>query len=397
MQYNDNLLSLYCMNLKYKQWIDGVIGSAMVTVNVIIVRGIGLLFKRNHSIAKQPENILIIKMLGLGSVLMAMDSLNGVKKNYPNAKIILMCGKGVAAGIEPLNFFDEIWVHNDRNFFQLVLSGIKLLIKSWRLKKLWVVDLEVYSILTTLFSAWTTAINRFGFQLNKVHFRNYLNTHNIYFNQFVPVQDNYANLVQAMGVDTPIPYQIAIETPTQRLNKQAIAINNTCSDLGGKLRKLELNQLVVMIEYLTNTYHYKVLLTGAPSDAAENDWVIEKLSDAAKNLTQNIAGKYTFKAYYELLKFECIAMVTIDSAPLHIANKLGLPTFSIWGPINPMQRIKNSHQTKQHVLYLNKSCSPCIHMSDVVPCNGNNTCMKDFTSTYINHELDKFLTTLQHD
>jgi hypothetical protein len=62
------------MNLKYKQWIDGVIGRALVSVNVLIVRGIGILVKRNHHLNKHPEHILVVKMLGLGRVLMAMDS-----------------------------------------------------------------------------------------------------------------------------------------------------------------------------------------------------------------------------------------------------------------------------------------------------------------------------------
>jgi ADP-heptose:LPS heptosyltransferase len=385
------------MNLKYKQWIDGVIGRALVSVNVLIVRGIGKLVSRNHQLTIHPDHILVIKMLGLGSVLMAMDSLNALKKKYPNTKIILMCGKGVAAGIEPLHFFDAIWVHNDNNVFQLVGSGIKLLIRSWKLKKLWVIDLEVYSVLTTLFSAWTTAINRFGFQLNKVNFRNYLNTHNIYFNQFVSVQENYLALVQAMGVLEAIPYQIQLEKPKSVLHKQTIAINNTCSELGGNLRKLEAVQLIHMIEHLIANYPYNVLLTGAPSDANENERLIQLLSDTAKQRTQNIAGKYSFKAYYTLLKFECIAMITIDSAPLHIASKLGLPILSFWGPINPIQRIKKSNQSKHHFVYLNKACSPCIHLTDIVPCMGNNTCMKDFSTEFIKQELDVFLNSILHD
>jgi ADP-heptose:LPS heptosyltransferase len=385
------------MNLKYKQWIDGFIGRALASVNVVLVRGVGLVLRRNHSIEKAPDHILVIKMLGIGSVLMAMDSLHSLKLKYPGARFVLMCGKGVAAGIAPLNFFDEIWVHDDKNIFRLMSSGFRLLSKTWQLKKLWVLDLEVYSVLTTLFSAWTMAINRFGFQLNKVHFRNYLNTHNIYFNQFVPVQENYFALVNVMGVQKISNYLIPLKNSNSGEIKNTIAINNTCSELGGNLRKLETPKLVQMIEHICKNYTYELVLTGAPIDFEENEKIIQLLSSAAKLKTKNIAGKMSFQAYYHFLSQHCIAMISIDSAPLHIATKLGIPSFSIWGPINPMQRIQKDTNIKQHFLYLNKPCSPCIHLSDIVPCNGNNICMKDYSADHLCQEFDLFIESLKHD
>jgi len=385
------------MNLKYKQWIDGIIGRALASVNVVLVRGVGLMLRRNHSIEKAPANILVIKMLGIGSVLMAMDSLYSLKLKYPNSRFILMSGKGVAAGIAPLNFFDEIWVHHDKNVFSLIGSGVRLLSKTWQLKKLWVVDLEVYSVLTTLFSAWTMAINRFGFQLNKVNFRNYLNTHNIYFNQFVPVQNNYFALVNEMGVQEVSNYLIPIEKENTAYLKNTIAINNTCSELGGNLRKLETIQLTQLIEHISETSNYDIVLTGAPVDFDENEKILQLLTDEAKQKTKNIAGKLSFEAYYHFLFSNCIAMISIDSAPLHIATKLGIPSFSIWGPINPMQRIQKDTKSKQHFLYLNKPCSPCIHLSDIVPCKGNNICMKDYTTAFLCQEFDLFIESLPHD
>lgn len=362
------------MNLRLKQWIDGSIGRILVAIFVVIVRGLGLLLKRNHSLEPKPKTILVIKMLGLGSVFMALDSLNSLKKQYPETRFILMCGKGVAAGIEPLHFFDEIWVHNDKSLIKLVVSGLELLAKSWRLKGLWVMDLEVYSVLTTLFSAWTGARNRFGFQLNKVHFRNYLNTHNTYFNQFVTVARNYENLVKDMGVCEIHPYK----APVFSKGKQGrfIAINNTCSELGGNLRKISSRQLFLLVEELIKEQNLQVVLTGAPSDFDTLEQIRKTELSAFGDKVQNIAGKFNLEEYYRFLSESCIAMISIDSAPLHIAMKLGLPTLSIWGPIKPEQRI-DLNQSKHLVVYHPQACSPCIHLSDIVPCGGNNICMKE--------------------
>ena len=379
------------MNLQLKQWIDGTIGRGLAAINVVLVRGVGLILKRDHSLKESPDNILVIKMLGLGSILMAMDSLHAVKIKYPHAKLILMTGKGVAPGIEPLQFFDEIWVHNDKSIFKLVSSGFQLLFKSWSLKKLWVVDLEVYSVLTTLFSAWTMAQNRFGFQLNKVHFRNYLNTHNCYFNQFVTVTENYESLIQQMNVKQAIPYIIQLGEKHPKSVIDFIAINNTCSDLGGNLRKIEPALLKEIIDLILNQSQLKIALTGAPSDFDENDRFVKTFGFEHNERVKNIAGKLSFKEYYEFLQFECKAMISIDSAPLHMAMRLGLKTFSLWGPINPQQRFKFENQEKHSFHFLHKNCSPCIHLSDIVPCGGNNHCMKDMKLIQIKEQILKLV------
>lgn len=375
------------MNLKLKQWIDGYIGRLLAAVHVFIVRFVGIILRRDHSLKNPPENILVIKMLGLGSVFMAADSIYSVKKQYPNAKLILMCGKGVAAGIEPLKLFDEIWIHNDKNIITLVASGIKLLVKSWQLKKLWVMDLEVYSVLTTLFSAYTMGINRFGFQLNKVHFRNYLNTHNVYFNQFKQVQENYNRLATAMGVQAIMPFKLNFAKPN---NQQTIAINNTCSDLGGNLRKLPNELLQHICNHIFKHTQYQIALTGAPSDYQSNQLFIDTSVGSNRHRIKNIAGTMPFGEYYNYLLTECAAMISIDSAPLHIAMKLGLPTLSFWGPINPEQRMA-TNLPKHLVVYLQTHCSPCIHLSDVVPCGGNNICMKNITQQHATDAINKLL------
>ena len=92
----------------------------------------------------------------------------------------------------------------------------------------------------------------FGFQLNKVHFRNYLNTHNSYFNQFVTVTENYELLIQQMNVKEAIPYIIQLREKNPKPVIDFIAINNTCSDLGGNLRKIEQTLLKEIIELIIN-------------------------------------------------------------------------------------------------------------------------------------------------
>lgn len=377
------------MTLKFKQFIDCYIGRVLVFFNVILVRSVGLLLKRDHSLNKPPRHILVIKMLGLGSIIMASDSIFSLRKKYPAAKIILLCGRSIKPGVAPIGLFDEIWTNDDRNILRMAWSGCTLLARSWKLKGLWVIDLEVYSILTTLFSAWTCAVNRFGFQLNKVYFRNYLNTHNIYFNQFITVNQNYEMLVKAAGVTEIEPFSISF--PDSGKEKKYIAINNTCSELGGDLRKIPALTLTGICGHIVETTPYDIAFTGAPSDRESIGTFIDNHLSPIKQRIRNTAGEFGFEEYYHFLQHECVAMISIDSAPLHIAMKLGMRTLSLWGPINPLHRFRFSGQHKHLSYYLATECSPCIHHTEVVPCGGDNICMKHMETHEINTLTDNLL------
>src|ERR1700735_518042 len=103
----------------------------------------------------------------------------------------------------------------------------RFLVRSWRWRRLWVIDLEVYSKLTTVFGLLTLARNRVGFYLSAVPFRKFLNTHNIIFDQSVYLEDNYLHMArQVTGAELRLPVPAIRDA---ELEKPYIILNNTCS------------------------------------------------------------------------------------------------------------------------------------------------------------------------
>lgn len=374
------------MNLKLKQFIDVYIGRVLLGINLVLVRGLGLLLNRNHQLDKHPQHIVIIKILGLGSIIMASDAIYSMQKHYPNTKFTLLCSKGVAKGIEPLELFDEIITIDDKNVWSMFKSTFSFLLKTWRMKNLWVVDLEVYSILTTILSAWTCAKNRFGFQLDKTNFRNYLNTHNTYFNQFVRVDINYQKLAESTGITQFHTFTFPQKFTLTNGKRNVVFINNTCSELGGDLRKLPDSILAQVCNFITAETNLDVALVGAPCDASKIENFIHSYQ-LNQNRVKSLAGKLSFTEYYMCLGTQGRLMLSIDSAPLHIALKLKLTVISLWGPISPLHRISDT----QYTYFLNKPCSPCIHHTEQIPCGGNNTCMRDMDANHIIHLIKAIL------
>ena len=366
------------MNLKAKQRFDFILGNILLWLNLIATRLLGFVLNRNHNIKREaPSNILVIKMLGFGSLVMAAHSIYSLKVKYPNAKLLLMCGPGVKDGAELLRLFDEIWVIDDKTFGSLLVSSLSSLWKCWTKKKLWVVDLEVYSKLTTIFSLWTCAINRFGFIMKSVGFRFKLNTHNVYFNQFSLVEKNYQRIVHAMGCHDIIPFHLQSANKREVENLHTLAINNTCSELSPE-RKMPNRQLAEVLQWFLDHTSYRLVLLGGPVDKDNNEEVLKDyFPNVSSDRLENLAGKISFEEYFIMLHKECRMLLTIDSGPLHIARLLGVPTLSLWGPTNPDARIEINELNR--AIYLAVPCSPCAHQVTELPCHGNNFCIKNIS------------------
>lgn len=385
------------MGIQFKQVIDRFLGILLIIPNVILAKTLGTVLQRDHSLKQPPDHILVVKILGLGSMVMATESIAALRRQYPNVNLILLCNRNLIEGIQPADLFDEYWGLEDQSFLKLIKSSIQYLFKSWKLKNLWTIDLEIYSKLTTIFTLWSLAKNRFGFQLKSAHFRNFLNTHNEYFNHFCSVSENYRQLIKRIGIQVSQPCYFPEYLPYQRSREfemPYIAINNTCSELA-YVRKLPDQQLRDLCRWLLDHTNYNMAFCGAPSDFEENEGFINRNLQGYEGRILNLAGKYRIKGFYDFLFNQCAFMVSVDSAPLHIAKKLGLPTISCWGPTNPLNylEIAAGEEERHLYYYLGVHCSPCIHHSKVLPCGGDNFCMKNMS---LDHLISLNQTMINH-
>lgn len=371
------------MKLSNKQFIDNVLGSVLIFLNVVIARIFGFILRLDHSLKKSPDCIIITKMLGLGSLLMAADAILAIKKRYPDARLVLVCSSLIEKETKALALFDEVWAIDDRSFWVLVKSAFTTLVKTWKFKRLWTVNLEVYSRLSTIFSLWTLARNRFGFYFNEVKFRYALNTHHVYFNPMHLAYDNYEQM--ALEMDAPVKDIYRFPVPGGSQSLQYIAINNNCSELA-KERIIPDDILITSILEIAAVTTLGFVLIGSKADHDYNEQLMQhpRLQEIRGRMI-NIAGKYPFLEFLNFLKKECAMLLTIDSGPLHFAYRLDMPVVSVWGPTHPETRVPPAF--KHEILYLAVHCSPCVHHTDILPCGGDNFCMKNINAALLSHAI----------
>jgi ADP-heptose:LPS heptosyltransferase len=181
------------------------------------------------------------------------------------------------------------------------------------------------------------------------------------------------------------------------LEKPYIILNNTCSGLAD-VRKLPDRTFSDVVEWILEHTDYGVALLGMPDDRdAINRLIGGSGLQGRRERILNYAGMAEdFAAYYSFLRDKGVCLVTIDSGPLHIARKLGLPTVSVWGPTNPDNYLRvDTHETERHLYYyLRSPCSPCVHHYETLPCGGSNFCMKNIAAAAIIGKIRELLAHL---
>ncbi|HEX6430157.1 MAG TPA: hypothetical protein VF008_20825, partial [Niastella sp.] len=97
------------MQLPANRKLDKYIGYCLIVILLPVTRLLGILMRRNHRVQQPPQHMLFIKLLGLGSLVVATDSIRAMRQKMPNTRFILLTDNNIASGIEPFHVFDEIW------------------------------------------------------------------------------------------------------------------------------------------------------------------------------------------------------------------------------------------------------------------------------------------------
>lgn len=366
------------MKLDFKKWLDFWGGNLLLFILKPIVMALGKFLKRSHDPVPRGE-IAIIKLLGGGSLVIALPALLAIKRQYPNNKLILITSPAIKPFAETLGIFDEYVVINDSKFNDLIFSSFKALKRLWKIDTF--IDYEVHSRLTTLFALFTCARNRIGFYREDVKDRQYFATHNLFFNLFYGSWYFYEEISKLLGCKIPIDTETRdfiinynklkkVSYPTLR-----IGIGHGCSDLSPERMLSKEHWLAHFQKYLKESSEVHFL--GGPKEKALGDEIINFVQPHfPKNVFLNQCGKMKLKESIAHL-YQMDEFWGIDSALLHYARILGIKTEAYFGPTMPQSLIKPISYLQEEIHYKQIPCSPCVHITETPPCHGNNKCIQN--------------------
>src|SRR4051812_4848086 len=264
------------MKTRHKLLVDRMVGLPISWALNLMARCLGGVLRRDHSITREnTRTIVIAKYVGMGSILQATPLIRSIRAAFPEARLILVTGRGCRGLAERLEFIDEIILVDDSGLFQVAGSSLRVIATLIKKRVDLYFDLEVYSAYASIMASLSLARNRVGFfRVSAGHKRgNY--THLMYFNARNPIRYVYLQLGRLVGCQPVEPDRLERMRIDDRDREEAAScldpllagrrgyfvINPNASDLLLE-RRWAPEKFAELIERLIGLYESPVILIG---------------------------------------------------------------------------------------------------------------------------------------
>lgn len=371
------------MNLRLSLLVDFYVGGALHILLKPFTVLLGKILRRNHDLSVC-SSVTFIKMLGGGSLVIAYPALVALKQLKHIRSLRLVTTPSIKPFAEILGVFDEILVIRDTSLLLCAFDSLVVICKLLGTEV--IVDFEIHSRLTTVFSLLTCARNRVGFYTNISFWKKHLSTHLLFCNVSTGVYHCYDQTAHLFGGVVP-----SFETCTsvfrctmgllarrEELPCFRIGLAPYCSVLS-KERMLGNSDWALILKRVlqsrNSSRQIEIHLLGGKSDIPAACQLSEILRQEFSGVTViNHAGVLPLRdSVRKLAEFDQV--LCVDSALLHFSRLVGTATVSFWGPTDPQVLLRPSDGNRDEIHYEKLSCSPCVHMAQRAPCKGKNLCM----------------------
>jgi lipopolysaccharide heptosyltransferase II len=356
----------------------------------------------NRSNKASADKILVILLSEMGSLVLSSQMFNYLKAQYPKASLYLLTLERNKEVVDILGHVpeDNLLTINDASFLKFCWGCLQTLMVIRKNEIDTVIDCELFSRISSLFSFLSGANIRVGFHRytqEGLYRGNFINRKVLY-NPYCHISKQFIALVDAIN-STTIPK--AKKTAADHINylpklrfsdhESSKMLEQLKTDYGYKTgKKMVLiypgggllsirawpKEYYVHVSQTFLKRGYAVGVIGLEQDRPLADWIVVQCNSTS---CMNLAG-YT-KTIKKLLIILNIAslLITNDGGPSHFAALTRIPTITLFGPETPVLYGPLSHNAVN--LFSQLNCSPCVtaYNHRTTPCDGDNVCLKLIT------------------
>ncbi len=311
------------------------------------------------------KKILVIKLAGIGDLILASPALRALRKRFPKAHIALLTTPRASELARESSYIDELFCLNPAS---KNLKEITRLIKSLR-KKRFNMAINLYNLFTlggalkmallmysigTRYRVGRDTDGRGFFYTIKVPDKRFSERHEVEYN---------LDVMQALGADIKDKgLEIPISDKDREYVRKFLKQNGiTDEDLVIGLnpgafrpsRRWNKEGFAQVADELTERYKAKILITGGPEEIE----LAQEIADVMKAKPAITIGKTTIRQSVALVK-RCDLFISNNTAAMHIAAVVKTPLVALMGPCSLRY---SPYGNKDRFIMVKKEvdCSPC--------------------------------------
>lgn len=339
------------------------------------------------------EHILIIRLSAIGDIVMASCIAQGLKQQYPDAKISWLVQAGMESLLQHNPYVDEVIVWprrqwqsrwNERKFITL-FSEVRRFFAAFRQRD-FTIAIDAQGLLKSgLFAFFSGAKTRIGLDSRegsaKLMTQVFTSPHS------KQIGSEYRFLLEKIGPAT-VGAQMAVSVTevdtaamTALLNQQGVNRSFVvfCPFSTREQKNWTTKHWQQLTKIVDQQFDYDCVILGAPADGD----IAQTMSQDQQNLF-DLTGKTNLREAAALIK-QAVALVGVDTGLTHIGVVSNIPTVALFGSTCPYLQTDSKQAT---VIYHALSCSPCKRHPS---CDGAFTCMREITADEVITELKQVL------
>lgn len=384
------------MNINLQRTIDRIAGT-------LICRLLSLWPHRQPKVGEEPQQILVILLSEMGSLVLARPMFMRLKELYPDAALHVLMFEKNREFLEILDLVpsDNIMTVRGDALTELASDSYHVLRRMRQVGIDTVIDCELFSRISSIYAVLSGAAQRVGFHPHTQEglYRGSFINRPVLYNPYRHISEQFLTLAEAIDsagqprakrlIDQPLDSIPHLELTRTEIDTFKKRLTNDFPDILGRPLVLlyPSGGLLAIRAWPPENYcrvaqelsqrGYNVGIIGMPND--------HPLAERVRSFTEsdhcfNLAG-YT-RSVREVMQLFHLSklLITNDGGPGHFASLTPLPTIIFYGPETP--QLYGPLDPKATIFHQPMSCSPCLtaynHRNS--PCNGDNVCLKTISA-----------------
>ncbi|SFV68428.1 ADP-heptose--lipooligosaccharide heptosyltransferase II [hydrothermal vent metagenome] len=277
------------------------------------------------------KRICVLRLSAIGDVLMALPAITAIQKKYPQAKITWVVNSLEAELLKNISGLEIIVFDKKNGFKELFVLRKKL--------KNYVFDVLLHmqpTLRANLVSLVIKAKIKLGFNQSKEGQFLFVNqklpkvkNNNIHF------VDGFMQFAKELDCDDVVSFPNLLTDKDEVFAKQYInnktLVINTCASGSFVYRNWHKDNFVKLLNKIPQ--NIPIVLVGGKTQFEQetNQYICENTSNVL-----NLTGKTDLIQLVAIIK-QAKVLLSVDSAPVHIADMVKTPVISLFGATNPKQ------------------------------------------------------------